>query len=151
MSRNTALHSQTNTLAATLAQTSNSRLILVPMPSVLRQLDEILFGAPTVAAFTPFPPELTDQGDLLLWERADEVTGCRQEFKKRRISAAHLETAVSHLFAKRGDLALSSSCLGYCHPKEQIRCPADRSPDGLYRSCGIPGFQSFSAGAGSLV
>lgn len=108
MSRNTALHSQTNTLAATLAQTSNSRLILVPMPSVLRQLDEILFGAPTVAAFTPFPPELTDQGDLLLWERADEVTGCRQEFKKRRIGTAHLETAVSHLFAKRGDLALST-------------------------------------------
>jgi hypothetical protein len=109
MSRIKAADSQTSALAATLTQASNASLILVPMSSLLQQLDRILFGAPTVAALAaPFPPELTDQGDLLLWERAEEVTDHRQEFRKRRIGAVHLEMAVSHLLAKQGDLALST-------------------------------------------
>lgn len=86
--------------------------IQIPMPTILSEIDAMFFGAPTTAVLSvPFQPELTDKGDLMVWERTlrwertDVVTGLRNvgQFKRRRIGAHQVEAAVASLFAKRGD------------------------------------------------
>ena len=85
------------------ARTQSGTQTQIPMPALLTEIDDMFFGAPTTAVLSvPFQPELTDRGDLLLWERTDVVPGLRTvgQFKRRRIGAHQVEAAVASLFAR---------------------------------------------------
>lgn len=93
-------------MAPARTQETHAQSVSIPMPAILAEIDAMFFGAPTTAILSvPFQPELTDKGDLMVWERTDVVPGCRSagQFKRRRIGAHQVEAAIASLFAKRDE------------------------------------------------